>query len=347
MKKLIFIPTLFLFCLFSYAQTYYLEGVVLDEQLSTPVEGAIVTIDGTKFTEGTDANGKFIFKQKLPDGQYGVIVEKADFDTKIFLIDVLPNKRIEVEDIKLTPNKKEIYRRKSASKKAKKEQRRKEKEEAERIAEIEKEKRRKDKDYAKELKRLEKKKRKGRIDEDDVAVKYEDNNTGAVRTIPAENNSVVSITEVQKKYGKILGVDPADLTNVELYELIDEWDDVPYKLGGVTKKGIDCSSFTQLIQTSIYNIRIERTAEAQFYSEFNDEFDNRALMFEGDLVFFTGVGSDNDKINHVGVYLHNNMFVHSTSNLDKNGKGGVQISNLNDNYWSTKFVAAGRQIIGN
>jgi len=142
-------------------------------------------------------------------------------------------------------------------------------------------------------------------------------------------------------------MDPADLTNRELYDLIEEWDDVKYKLGGVTKKGIDCSSFTQLIQTSINNIRIERTAQAQYDSEINDKFDDRSLIHEGDLVFFSGVGKDNGKIIHVGVYLHNNMFVHSTSNRDNNGNNGVQISNLNDNYWSTRFVAAGRQIAEN
>ena len=37
------------------------------------------------------------------------------------------------------------------------------------------------------------------------------------------------------------------------------------------------------------------------------------------------------------------MFVHSTSNKDKNGKAGVQISDLTDDYWAAKFLAGGRQ----
>lgn len=344
MKKTIITSALLLLCLFNYAQNYYFEGVVTDEQLSTPLEGAIVTIEGTKFTEGTDANGKFIFKQKLPDGQYGVIVEKLDFDTKIFLIDILPNKRIEAEEVKLAPNKKEIYRRKVQDKRNKKDKRIQEKKEAERISDIEKQLKRKDKDYAKELKRLEKRKRKGKIDKEDVIVSYEDTNKPNI--INESEEEVFSISEIQKKYGKILGINPADLTNVELYDLIDEWDEVSYEYGGVTKKGIDCSSFTQLIFTSVYNHRLERTADSQFNSEINDKFDNRKQIYEGDLVFFTGVGVDNDKVNHVGVYLHNSMFVHSTSNKDIQGNGGVQISSLNDKYWSTKFLAAGRQMIG-
>ncbi|WP_055446340.1 C40 family peptidase [Lacinutrix mariniflava] len=153
----------------------------------------------------------------------------------------------------------------------------------------------------------------------------------------------VYVSEIQKKYGKILGMDPADLTEVELYELIDEWDDVDYFYGGVTKNGVDCSSFTQAILFKIYNIRIERTAEQQFHSKINDEYKGRQVFNEGDLIFFTGVGTKNNDINHVGVYLHNNMFVHSTSNKDKNGKAGVQISDLTDDYWAAKFLAGGRQ----
>ena len=53
---------------------------------------------------------------------------------------------------------------------------------------------------------------------------------------------------------------------------------------------------------------------------------------EGDLVFFNTRGS----VSHVGVYLHNNKFVHASTS------GGVMISDLNETYWSRKLIGAGR-----
>ncbi|WP_055446339.1 carboxypeptidase-like regulatory domain-containing protein [Lacinutrix mariniflava] len=85
MKKTILTSVLFLFFFLNYAQGNYIEGVVIDEQLATPIKGAIVTIRGTEFTEGTDNNGKFIFKQALPEGTYNVTVEKENFEEKFLL----------------------------------------------------------------------------------------------------------------------------------------------------------------------------------------------------------------------------------------------------------------------
>lgn len=337
MKKLLLTPLLILLCLVSNAQETFFEGVVFDEQLSTPIEGAIVTIKDTEYTEATDAEGKFIFTNRLPEGQYAIIIEKKEFEHEIFLIDVKGSKKIEAKEVKLEPTKKELYNRKVAAREAKKLQKIAEKEEAERIASIEKELRKKDKAYSKELKKLEKLHSKGKTGKDEPVVDYKE-----PEPEPAIGTDTFEITEVQKKYAEILNVDPLDLTNVELYNLIEEWDDVTYKYAGVTKKGIDCSSFTQLIASKIYDVRIERTAREQYESDFIDEFKQKEALFEGDLIFFTGVGKDNDALNHVGLYLYNGMFVHSTSNLDANGKNGVQISNLNDKYWKTKFVAAGR-----
>jgi lipoprotein Spr len=53
---------------------------------------------------------------------------------------------------------------------------------------------------------------------------------------------------------------------------------------------------------------------------------------EGDLVFFNTRGG----VSHVGVYLHNNKFVHAST------ISGVMISDLNDDYWRRKFIGAGR-----
>jgi cell wall-associated NlpC family hydrolase len=54
-------------------------------------------------------------------------------------------------------------------------------------------------------------------------------------------------------------------------------------------------------------------------------------MQEGDLVFFNGGRS----VSHVGIYLTNN-------NCSCINSQGVMVSDLNENYWKTKYKGAGR-----
>ncbi len=72
-----------------------------------------------------------------------------------------------------------------------------------------------------------------------------------------------------------------------------------------------------------------RTAREQFKATHQI---SRTELKEGDLVFFNTSGG----VSHVGIYLQNNKFVHAASSA------GVMISDLYDNYWSSKFLGAGR-----
>ena len=79
----------------------------------------------------------------------------------------------------------------------------------------------------------------------------------------------------------------------------------------------------------MYGIALPRTAKDQYgISEkiFRDD------LQEGDLVFFNTRGG----VSHVGVYLGNNYFVHSSVH------DGVTISSLNDAYYNSKFITGGR-----
>ena len=86
---------------------------------------------------------------------------------------------------------------------------------------------------------------------------------------------------------------------------------------------------------------IERTAQKQFDN--HREILGKEYLREGDLIFFNLTGSQFERITHVGVYMDNGMFVHSTSNRAANGKNGVQISDLSDSPWNKYYVAAGRK----
>ena len=147
---------------------------------------------------------------------------------------------------------------------------------------------------------------------------------------PSPAFNIESANWLQIKYAILMNVDVESLANSTLLQQIDNWWGTKYCLGGTTGRCIDCSGFTQLIMQSVYNISLPRIARDQY--DFTERI-NREDLKEGDLVFFHTVTRG---VSHVGIYLVDNKFVHaSTSN-------GVMISDLNDSYWSTRYIGAGR-----
>jgi len=139
---------------------------------------------------------------------------------------------------------------------------------------------------------------------------------------------------VRLKFATYLHVDPVELSDPTLYRFIDRWLNTPYKWGGTDERGIDCSAFLQKLFGEVYAMNIPRTSLQQFLNEKVERFKSPVFLTEGDLVFFQTVG---DKfISHVGLYLHNGIFVNSSSSK------GVSLANLNDAYWKKRYVASGR-----
>lgn len=145
-----------------------------------------------------------------------------------------------------------------------------------------------------------------------------------------ENSSEIETASgLQLKYAVLMDTEVEQVQNVGLYREVDEWFGTRYVLGGTTKRGIDCSAFVQHMYTGLYGISLPRTAREQYRATRQI---SRTELEEGDLVFFNTRGG----VSHVGIYLQNNKFVHAASS------GGVMISDLYDNYWSTRFIGANR-----
>ena len=87
-------------------------------------------------------------------------------------------------------------------------------------------------------------------------------------------------------------------SNTQIQSYIHDWIGVPYKYGGMTKRGIDCSGFTSLVYKEVYNFKLPRTALDQYNSGKKIRINQ---LNEGDLVFFRGVRGPG--IDHVGLYL--------------------------------------------
>ncbi len=100
----------------------------------------------------------------------------------------------------------------------------------------------------------------------------------------------------------------------------------PYRLGGSTLKGIDCSAFVKKIY-QIFSVDLPRTAREQFCIGKKVEKDQ---LEEGDLVFFKTRRANNT---HVGIYIGNNEFVHASSRNKE-----VKVDNLSAPYFSQCFL---------
>jgi len=151
----------------------------------------------------------------------------------------------------------------------------------------------------------------------------------------SKNTNTTKKTTIKKpndlaEISEILDVSESTLKNKNLYNFIINWYGTPYKYGGMNEDGIDCSGFTNILYKEIYKIQIPRVSK--------DIAENVKRKYtedlkEGDLVFFsfgkTGI------VNHVGIYLHNNKFVHASTSK------GVIISNLTEPYYGDYLVKCG------
>jgi len=145
------------------------------------------------------------------------------------------------------------------------------------------------------------------------------------------NGRPIASGSLTERYASLLNVKEKELSNEKLYRFIDSWIGVPHRSGGMDKKGVDCSGFTSILEKEIYARSVPRTTKsmAEIVKRKYEED-----LKEGDLVFFDFEGQ---KFSHVGVYLHNNKFVHASTSK------GVIISDLKD-PWYYKYFSRGGSI---
>jgi len=128
---------------------------------------------------------------------------------------------------------------------------------------------------------------------------------------------------------QIMGVALSATSNMKLFHFVYDWIGTPYRFGGSSRKGIDCSAFTKQLYSEVFNLDIERSSRDIFSTVSPVSKDE---LKEGDLVFFK---IHSRRISHVGIYLGNNRFAHASSK-------GVAISSLDDAYYSRYFYRGGR-----
>lgn len=124
-------------------------------------------------------------------------------------------------------------------------------------------------------------------------------------------------------------IDRQDAMVNRLMQQYDRWEGTPYRLGGITQSGVDCSAFVQQVMKAAFNVDLPRTTRQQI--NFGSGVNPRRMK-TGDIVFFqTGRNTL-----HVGIMLNDGNFMHAGTST------GVTIAHLGENYWKERFIRARR-----
>lgn len=119
-------------------------------------------------------------------------------------------------------------------------------------------------------------------------------------------------------------------TNQSLYFEIYKWLKTPYRYGGESAKGLDCSGFCNKIYQSVFGKTLEGGSRDIWTTV---KPIHKKLIEEGDLLFFK---IRKGQISHVGIYLQDGKFAHATT------QAGVIISSLDEDYYKKYFFKAGK-----
>lgn len=121
----------------------------------------------------------------------------------------------------------------------------------------------------------------------------------------------------------------SNTTPSKLESVVNSVKGTPYKFGGISTVGFDCSGFTQYVFKK-FGVSISRSSAAQYKM---GTAVAKSKLQEGDLVFFNTFGKG---VSHVGIYVGNGKFAHASSSK------GITIDKLSNSYYQKRYVGAKR-----
>ncbi|MEI7695622.1 MAG: C40 family peptidase [Chlorobium sp.] len=123
----------------------------------------------------------------------------------------------------------------------------------------------------------------------------------------------------------------SERTYDRLFSSIDELLGAPYRSGGGTPDGFDCSGFVQYLFKQQFRMLLPRTTgELALIGSVVHEYNLR----RGDLVFFS---IDGNNIDHVGIIISKNRFAHTA-------RSGVRVNELFEPYYRSRYAFGARII---
>lgn len=131
-----------------------------------------------------------------------------------------------------------------------------------------------------------------------------------------------------------LGLEEGRKDNFALYKEVSLWLNTPHVDGGISRSGVDCSGLVYMVYKNVYGTMLERNSGNMLKK--NCRKIRMSRLKEGDLVFFNTAGKGKASVNHVGIYLKDKKFVHTSTSR------GVIVSCLKEDYFDRTWVCGGR-----
>jgi lipoprotein Spr len=135
-----------------------------------------------------------------------------------------------------------------------------------------------------------------------------------------------------KKQLFVLDSVPVLTPDTTLNNFIYHWLGKPYRLGGKTERGIDCSQFNKRLYADVYKLELQNVCYKQWEQTERVKTDSLQV---GDLLFFRSRQSPSGW--HCGTYIGETLFVHAANRYE-----GVKISSINEPNYKKALRGAGR-----
>lgn len=151
-------------------------------------------------------------------------------------------------------------------------------------------------------------------------------NQGSIRCWLLQAAFVLALPAAASAQPEPARIDAADIVVRALAQL-----DVPYRYGGRSPAGFDCSGLVGYVVSESAGLILPRRSED--LARIGDPVDRDELA-AGDLVFFNTLGR---RYSHVGIYLGEGRFVHAPAR-----SGRVRVERLAERYWTARYNGARR-----
>ncbi|WP_275287003.1 C40 family peptidase [Halomonas elongata] len=149
--------------------------------------------------------------------------------------------------------------------------------------------------------------------------------------LPQGDGPMMSLADNPILQARQLGNPPPTLVRRALLAQHERWLGTPYRLGGTSRRGIDCSALVQNVFADTFRLEMPRTTARQVHE---GRRVSRDELRPGDLVFFRPPGA----YRHVGIYVGDGRFLHASSSR------GVKLSSLDNQYWQRYYWQSRRAL---
>lgn len=144
----------------------------------------------------------------------------------------------------------------------------------------------------------------------------------------ASNHSLRSTDQVPWQPAAGAEAEHSETAN-RLWRVFERYEGTPYRYGGTSANGFDCSGFIATAFDEALGRQLPRTTSRMLAA---GDVVSRDQLRPGDLVFFRIKGKDQ----HAGIYMGGDSFIHSSTSV------GVTRSSLNGYFWRGRLSQARR-----